>query len=350
MNSNKIIPIMGLLIVMILAVGFASAIDADSESVGESASIDFGKAIDDSNIIEEEQAIDAAADEETGSDSYAIDDSKTEAGVQNSLGSSQDEDVLASTVRFKENQYSTYFNGSGNIISGKLKAGDTLDFSGTFTNKIFIINIPLTITCTDGTVLLKDCEFKFINGSSGSNISNLKANQISVANRPIIEGQGISNLTFSNNELFSNQSKSYPMTFNNIAGFKILNNKVSCNVYTSDTGWGQPSAMVFRNAGNCNLSGNTVITNDSNGIYFTGYGGSSAMGTNPLDGSFGNYIFNNTISSVRELPSSFCYAIALMCKDNIVLNNTIYNAFRAIYASSSGNQIIGNRIHNIHGA
>ena len=64
MNSNKIIPIIGLLIVMILAVGFASASDVDSESVGESASIDFGKAIDDSNIIEEEQAIDAAADEE----------------------------------------------------------------------------------------------------------------------------------------------------------------------------------------------------------------------------------------------------------------------------------------------
>ena len=162
---------------MILAVGFASASDVDSESVGESASIDFGKAIDDSNIIEEEQAIDAAADEETGSDSYAIDDSKTEAGVQNSLGSSQDEDVLASTVRFKENQYSTYFNGSGNIISGKLKAGDTLDFSGTFTNKIFIINIPLTITCTDGTVLLKNCGFNFVSGSSGSNISNIKASK-----------------------------------------------------------------------------------------------------------------------------------------------------------------------------
>ena len=353
MNSNKIIPIMGLLIILILAIGFASASDADSESVGEAASIDLNleeAVIDDSNIVGEENKAYAVANADTGNEAYAIEDIEAEEDVNNSLASTQDEDVLASTVKFNESQYSTYFNGSGNIISGKLKAGDTLDFSGTFTNKMFIINIPLTITCTDGTVQLKDCGFKFINGSSGSSISNLKANQISVANRPIIEAQGVNNLTFTNNDLFSNQSKSYPMNFNNITGFKIFNNTVKCNVLSNETGWGQPSAMVFRNAGNCNLSGNTVITNDSNGIYFTGFSGSSAMGTNPVDGSFGNYIFNNTLYSVRTLPSSFYYAIQLMCKDNIVINNTIHNAYRAISATASGNQIIGNRIYDIHGA
>ena len=353
MNSNKIIPIMGLLIILILAIGFASASDADSESVGESANIDLnieGAVIDDSNIIEEENTGHALANEETSNDAYGIEDIKNEGDVNNSLGSSPDNEILTSNVKFKESQYSTYFNGSGNIISGKLKAGDTLDFSGTFTNKMFIINIPLTITCTDGTVLLKDCGFRFISGSSGSNISNIKANQISVAQRPVIQAQGVTNLTFINNDIFSNQSGSYPMSFNNITGFKIFNNKLQCNAYSSTSGWGQPSAMVLRNAGNCNISGNTVITNDSNGIYFSGYGASSSMGTTPEDGSYGNYIFNNTVYSVRELPSSFCYAIVLMCKDNIVINNTIYNTFRAVSATSSGNQIIGNTIHNIHGA
>ena len=37
MNFNKIIPIMGLLIMLILAIGSASASDVDSESVGEAA-------------------------------------------------------------------------------------------------------------------------------------------------------------------------------------------------------------------------------------------------------------------------------------------------------------------------
>ena len=337
---------------LILAIGSASASDVDSESVGEAANdLTVEEAIvDDSNIIEDENTIDAVALEETSNDAYGIEDIETEDSVRNTLGSSQDNEILASTIKFKESQYSTYFNGSGNLISGKLKAGDTLDFSGTFTNKMFIINIPLTITCTDGTVQLKNCGFSFISGSSGSNISNLKANQVSVAERPIFEARGVNNLTFINNNLFSNQSGSYPMAFNNITGFKIFNNKLQCNAYSSTSGWGQPSAMVLRFAGNCNISGNTVITNDSNGIYFSGYGASSAMGTNPEDGSFGNYISNNTVYSVRELPSSFCYAIQLMCKDNIVINNTIYNTFRAISATASGNQIIGNTIHNIHGA
>ena len=352
MNSNKFIPIIGLLIMLILAIGSISASDVDSESVGEAANMDLKveeAVIDDSNVIEEENNAYAIADEETN-DAYGIEDMENEADVENSLGSSQDEDVLASTVTFTESQYSTYFNGNGNIISGKLKAGDTLKFSGTFNKKIFIINIPLTITCTDGTVLLKDCGFRFISGSSGSNISNIKAKQISVADRPIIEAQGVTNLTFTNNDLFSNQSKSYPMTFNNITGFKIFYNKLQSNAYTESTGYSQPSAMVFHNAGNCNISGNTVITNDSYGIAFSGYSASSSMGSNPEDGSYENYIFNNTIHSVRELPSSYHIAIYLMCQDNIVINNTIYNAYKGIYATSSGNQIIGNTIHNIHGA
>ncbi|MDO5811219.1 MAG: hypothetical protein Q4Q37_09000, partial [Methanobrevibacter sp.] len=219
MNFNKIIPIMGLLIMLILAIGSASASDVDSESVGEAANnLAVGEIIDDSNIHEDTNAGDILADEETSDDDYGIEDIKSEEGVENTLGSSQDNEILASTVKFKESQYSTYFNGSGNIISGKLKAGDTLYFSGTFTNKMFIINIPLTITCTDGTVQLKNCGFSFISGSSGSNISNLKANQVSVAERSIFEARGVGNLTFINNDLFSNQSGSYPMSFNNITG------------------------------------------------------------------------------------------------------------------------------------
>jgi len=215
MNFNKIIPIMGLLIMLILAIGSASASDVDSESVGEAANdLTVEEAIvDDSNIIEDENTIDAFALEETSNDAYGIEDIEIEDSVKNTLGSSQDNEILASTIKFKESQYSTYFNGSGNIISGKLKDGDTLDFSGTFTNKMFIINIPLTITCTDGTVQLKDCGFSFISGSSGSNISNLKANQVSVAKRPIFEARGVNNLTFINNDLFFKSVRFIPNGF-----------------------------------------------------------------------------------------------------------------------------------------
>ena len=354
MNSNKILAILGLLLLLILAIGSISASDMDSEIVGDSADIDsiseeadlIGIS-DDSSIADDnlEETIADVTDEEI-SNSDSMDDERDAAGVKDNLGAND----LASTVKFTENKYSTYFNGSGNIISGKLKSGDTLDFSGAFTNKMFVINIPLVITSTDKTVQLTDCGFNFTKGSSGSNISNIKARQTSVANVPIFNVKDVSDLTFKNNDLFSNQSASYPMNFANVSNAHIFNNKLQCNAYTNNSGWGQPSAMVFRNSGNCNISSNTVITNDSNGIYFTGYGGSSSMGTTPEDGSHNNYIFNNTIYSVRELPSSFCYAIQLMCKDNLVLNNTIYNTFRGVSATASGNQIIGNTIHNIHGS
>ncbi|MBO7713641.1 MAG: right-handed parallel beta-helix repeat-containing protein [Methanobrevibacter sp.] len=361
MNSNKFIPMLGLLILLILAIGSISASEVDSDSIiGDSdANIDLTATetavneIDGSSIDDEENTDDVIAN--VGDDSISdnvgsIDDVEREVGVENSLSVSADDEILASTIQFTESKYSTYFNASGNIIPGKLKAGDTLDFSGTFTNKMFIINIPLTITSTNGNARLIDCGFSFINGSSGSTISNIKANMTSVTQRSIIEAIGVSDLNIINNDLFSNQTGSHPMSFNSVSRVNIFNNRLQTNAYTSSSGWGQPSAMVFRNSGNCNISSNTVITNDSNGIYFTGYGGNSQMGTTPEDSSFGNYIFNNTVYSVREFPSSFCYGIQLMCRDNLVLNNTVYNTFRGISATSLGNQIIGNTIHDIHGA
>lgn len=363
MNYNKFIPILGLMLLFILAIGSISAAEADMDStlqvdnIADIDSPDEGQSVDkiaDSNIREGENAgeiiADSGDDEEISDDVGSIGDVKKEVGVKDSLGASPDNDILASTIKFKEGQYSTYFNGSGNIISGKLHAGDTLDFSGTFNKKMFIINIPLTITCTDGTVQLIDCGFSFINGSSGSNISNIKARQISVSGRSIIEAHYVNDLNIFNNDLFSNQTGSHPMSFGNVLRVNVFNNKLQCNAITDSSGWGQPSAMVFRNSGNCNISGNTVITNDSNGIYFSGYGAATPMGGTPEDGSFANYIFNNTVYSIRELPSSFCYGIQLMCKDNLVLNNTVYNTFRGISATAAGNQIIGNIVHNIHGA
>ena len=183
MNSNKFIPMLGLLILLILAIGSISASDVDSDSImGDSdANIDLVATetavneIDGSSIDDEENTGDIIANvnEESISDNIgSIDDVEMEVGVKNTIGANSDE-ILASTIQFKENNYLTYFDAKGNIVDGKLNPGDTLDFSGKFNNKNFTINIPLIITCTDGTVSLNNCAFKFINGSDGSNVSPL---------------------------------------------------------------------------------------------------------------------------------------------------------------------------------
>ncbi len=330
MNSNKIIPIMGLLIILILAIGFASASDADLESVGEAANnLAVGEIIDDSNIHEDTNAGDILADEETSNDAYGIEDIETEEGVENTLGSSQDNEILASTVKFKENQYSTYFNGSGNIISGKLKAGDTLDFLGTFNSKTFIINMPLIITSTDGTAKFTNCNFKLVKGSQGTNITNLKAS-MGKLNTPIVDVFNVTGITISKCDLFSNATGSYPILFNAVNNSCIANNKVQTTAYL--TGYGHPSAIVLSASLYNNISNNNVITNDSNGIYLTGFLGGGQMGQTSGANAY-NTILNNTVHSIRgmewavdqngktPLPSSFTYGIQVMGANNDVINN-----------------------------
>ena len=254
MNSNKIIPIMGLLIMLILAIGFASASEEISQNLGEANELSSeALVIDDSNIPEESNAADAIAACENGNESCCIEDIETEAGVGDALGSSQDSQILLSTVNFKESQYSTYFNGSGNIISGKLKSGDTLDFSGTFNSKTFIINIPLIITSTDGTAKFTNCNFKIVKGSQGTNITNLKASMGSLST-PIFDVFNVSGITVSKCDLFSNATGSYPILFNAVNSSCITDNKIQTTCYV--TGGGHPSAIVLSGSLYNNISNN----------------------------------------------------------------------------------------------
>ena len=357
MNSNKFIAILGLLLLLILAIGSISAADADvdSDSIGDNlANIDLtdeGQSVDEidnSNLeINENPDVACSVDtEDTISDAEDIgnDDGKDSQAEKNNLKASN----LASTYKLTSSSYATYFNSSGNIISGKLQSGDVLDFSGSFSNRNFIINIPLTLTSTDGTAKFTNCAFTFIKGSDGSNISNLDAKQIKNENTPVIEAAHVNNLTFTNNTIFSNQSKSFPMSFTNVTGINLFNNTVQSNSFNSNVG--QPSVIVFFGASYCNVSGNTVILNDSNGIYFCTFGSGGESGQNSENSMFSNYIFNNTLYSIRALPSSFGYPIQVMGRDNIILNNTIHDAYVGISCTSTGNQIIGNTIYNIHGA
>ena len=368
MNSNKFIPMLGLLILLILAIGSISASEVDSDSIiGDSdANIDLTATetavneIDGSSIDDEENTDEVIAnvDDESISDNVgSIDDVERGVGVENSLGASADDEILASTVKFTEDKYSTYFNGSGNIIAGKLKAGDTLDFSRAFNSKTFIINIPLALTSTDGTASFTNCNFKIIEGAQGTNITNLKANMDKL-DTPIFNFFNVSSISISNCDLFSNATRSYPILLNTVNNSNVFNNRVKTTAYV--TGWGHPSAIVLSGTFYNNISNNNVITNDSNGIYLTGYLGGGNMGQGGGVNAY-NFIFNNTVHSVRgiewavdedgktPLPSSFTYGIQVMGAHNDIINNTIYNVYRGIGATQSGNKIIGNVLSRIHG-
>ena len=362
MNSNKFIPMFGLLILLILAIGSISASEVDSDSImGDSdANIDLTATqiavneIDDSAIDDDVNALGIIADnqeDEMVSDDNSIDDVEKGVGVENILGTSQDSEILASTIQFTENKYSTYFNGSGNIISGKLNPGDTLDFSGKFSNKTFIINIPLTLTSSDRTAKFVDSNFKFVAGADGSSISYLDA-KTSILQKPIFDVYNVNALTFTNNNIFSGATKSYPIILSWSNNTNIFYNNIQTT--SSEVGYGHPTGIVLSNACHNNISSNNVTTNDSNGIYLTTFLETGAINNY-------NYIFNNTVHSLRgvewkvdengklPIPSSFAYGIQVMGSFNEIINNTVYNVYRGISATLTGNKVIGNTIYNIHG-
>ena len=107
MNYNKFNLILGLLFILILSVGSITAADAD-DSLSDSDLID---SVDNSNI-DEVSAVDTEIDALINSPEKT----KEDASLQSNS--------LASTISFNEKSYTTYFNKSGNIISGKLKSGD----------------------------------------------------------------------------------------------------------------------------------------------------------------------------------------------------------------------------------
>lgn len=366
MDFKKAIPLFALLLLILFIIGSSSAASTDfssSPADNENLEIDSFDSNEDltvntnTNYIESGNNLEIDYKSNSKESVNATNDIKEEtvdynediSVEKNNLKSSK----LSSVYKITESNYSNYFNKSGNILSN-VNSGDTLDFSGSFNNKDFKIDIPLTVTSSDGAQFI-DCSFKFNKGSDGSNISNLNINS-SRLQSPLIYLDSVSNMNVFNNNLFSCASKSYALCFSNVSYSSAYHNTLQTTAFV--VGWGHPSAFVLAGANNLNISSNNVIVNDSNGIYFTTYVGDT-ISANLINEN--NYIFNNTVHSVRgvewavdengttPLPSSFCYAIQVMGSGNKLLNNTVYNAYRGISASGSNSIVAGNVVYDIKG-
>ncbi|MBR0471068.1 MAG: right-handed parallel beta-helix repeat-containing protein, partial [Methanosphaera sp.] len=349
MNFKKFIPILSLFILLTLIIGVVSAADASDLEADIDSGIDLSLNNEDFNVDCTAECNDYNTDDNIQNDINLTDNndldlSQDSKDTDKELKSSN----LASTIVFTEKDYSTYFT-KGNLIPSSLNPGDTLDFSGTFTNKNFIINIPLTLTSSSNAQLV-DCSIILVTGSDGSVISNLNINTTRL-NAPVLNINNVTNVSIINNNIFSSGSGSYGVSLYNVSNSNIFFNDVRTTAF--ENGRPHPSGILLMGSSYNNISSNNVIVNDSNGIYLSGYGVN-------LPNSY-NYIFNNTVHSVRgveweldedgktPLPSSFCYAVQIMGSNNQIFNNTVYNAYRGISTESTGNNISGNIVHDIKG-
>ena len=259
-----------------------------------------------------------------------------------------------------EDNYSNYFDSDGNLINSLVKANDTINLSGNFSNKKFIINIPLTITSTENNAVLKNSPIYYLNVDNENFAYNAVVSNLKIeSNLPDISAVwviGSKNIKVLNNDIFTTGHNGYPIsldgfTYNCLVEGNVIKTIVPVNTAASSSGansedenpgdnssW-QHSGISLRDAHGNSIVHNDITVENSYGVYLC-YGTSI---------SNNNIITNNTIRATAETPSFWSYGVYLTGNYNTVADNTIISMYRGIHSSYAHNYIIGNKIYNITG-
>ena len=366
MRSKRIIGFSLLFVMVFLLIGLntacASDIDdldynlSDSlESSPVSNAIDLDN--DGASDASESNSISDSIDESSISN---MDDSIEEISNENSQSESKMGDGEKSIHTITEENYSSYFDSEGNLINSLVKANDTINLSGNFSNKKFIINIPLTITSTENNAILKNSPIYYYNVSNenfayDAIVSNLKI-ESDIPDISAVWVIGSKNIKILNNDIFTTGHNGYPIsldgfTYNCIVENNIIKTVVPVNTAidssevnydeenSGDNSSWQHSGISLRDAHGNSIVNNDITVENSYGVYLC-YGTST---------SSNNIIANNTIRATSETPSFWSYGVYITGNYNHIENNTIIRMYRGIHSSYAHNYILGNKIYDING-
>ena len=253
------------------------------------------------------------------------------------------EDLTANPHTITSSNYGNYFDSKGELISSSINEGDTLEISGSFKNKTFIIQKSINIVGASNNKL-EECMFTLSGAASGSSISNLNIHNTKEATYGIFLN-GVSNCVVHDCFIRNTGASSYTICVANNANYNnVTNNNLQTYGITYGHGTRSTAPLLISGAHYNHIANNDIQCDDANGIYLSSYSGG------PLKGGKSNYntIYNNTIK-YNVLPTSWSYGIQLMGSNNIVDKNKIIGAYIGITGEVS-NSIINNVIINITGA
>lgn len=255
------------------------------------------------------------------------------------------------THEINVDKYFSYFNSNGNLISPKVKSGDTLNFTGDWDNanfnKTFNFNKTLNIIYS-GSKPMKNSVFTFYNGATGSSIIGLNIANTNDFNYGIFLN-GASNCTVKDCFIDNTGESSYAICIANNANYNNVTNNWFRDYgmnYGVVQGTRSTTPVLLCGAHHNYIANNHIECDDANGIYLSSFDGG------PLEGGVSNYnlIYNNTVK-YNVLPTSWGYGIQVMGGYNKVNSNRIIGAFRGISTSSGKfNEIYNNMIIDITGA
>ena len=255
--------------------GISDSVDSVSSELDsfETASQDMESAIDsnDNAVLEEKEPIEEA-------DSSLKD-------VKSNLGAGE---KTVHTVT--PDNYSKYFDSKGNLNKSLVKANDTINLSGNFSKKNFIINIPITITSTENDAILKNSPIYFVNVSNpdfkyDAVVSNLKI-ESNIANISAVWIIGSDHIKIFDNDIFTTGHNGYPISLDQFTNDSIVsNNKIRTIVpvdvnsigssqstdasdenSTDNSSW-QHSGISLRDAHRNSIVNNDITVENSYGIY-----------------------------------------------------------------------------------
>lgn len=286
-------------------------------------------------------AVDDTNDTATSSDDTIIEDVSSDSDV---LSSITNQEVLTSNSHTitKEN-YSRYFSPKGELVSKDVKAGDTINLQGDFTNADFIFRTQVNIVGIDN--VMKKSTVTLYGGASGSTVLNLNiANDKQYAYGIFLNGA--SNCLVQNCFVNNTGASAYAICLGNGANHNnVTDNGFHNYGITYGHGSRSTSPVLISGSHYNYLANNDISCHDANGIYLSSYDGG------PLNGGVSNFniIYNNTVK-YEVLPTSWSYGIQLMGGNNTVNSNRVIGAYRGISSSGPGNVIINNKVINLTGA
>ncbi len=244
------------------------------------------------------------------------------------------DNTQSNTITVTNGNYRRYFDNEG--TTSNIKAYDNIILSGTFTDKVFIID-KFGVTITGDNATLNGGYIYLIEDASNSTISNINLNTSCYETALKNEGE---NVTIINNYIYiinddtmtylEGSSNYVTEGINNLAdNVVIANNTVIVEGHDVDIDWtggdrkGLASTLGIMNFGGTNvlIENNTVVATKAKNCTGDSYG--TIDGIEVKQGT--NVIVNN--NKVNVSGSRFLYAVnALDALKNITITNNILNA------------------------
>ena len=263
--------------------------------------------------------------------------------VNETLGTNEisqgDEILTASQHTVTSSNYNSYFSGSGELIGSVVNTGDTLNLSGDFSGKDFIINKNITVAGSGGTIT--NGIVKLTSGASGSAVHDLKIRNTENFHQGIYL-LGATNCAIYNNNIENKGQSSYAITLIEGADYnKVYDNTLRCQGADYGHGTRSTSVILLGRSNNNIIENNDIKSDDANAIYLSSYPGGEFKGGE----SFNNIIRNNNIKYMVNV-TSWAYGIQLMGGNNTVQSNKINGAYRGVSSSNFPlNKVINNTIY-----